>query len=112
MRTGQGYHGITNEAENAGVRVLSVSCPGASGAFFAIPAYCKINNLRVINRRAWFKSTPRNQLNHKVTGNWALAATVQNCPIRGTDTHSSPYLLNGDLLIGRPLQVGRAGDRR
>src|SRR5882762_2322493 len=21
---------------------------------------------------------------HKVTGNWALAATVQNCPIRGT----------------------------
>jgi hypothetical protein len=27
MRTGQGYHDITNEVENAGVRVLSVSCP-------------------------------------------------------------------------------------
>jgi hypothetical protein len=49
------------EAENAGVRVLSLSCPGASGAFLAILAVCKINNLRVINTPEWFKSTPRNQ---------------------------------------------------
>src|ERR1700733_14590488 len=31
-----------------------------------------------------YVSTPRNQRNHRVTGDWALAATVQNCPIRGT----------------------------
>jgi hypothetical protein len=68
MRTGQGYHGITNEAENAGIRVLSVSCPGASGAFLAILAVCKINNLRVINTREWFKSTPRNQILQALVG--------------------------------------------
>src|ERR1700727_259707 len=33
-----------------------------------------------------YVSGPRNQRNHKVTGDWALAATVQNCPIRGTAT--------------------------
>src|ERR1700733_2424827 len=33
-----------------------------------------------------YVSGPRNQRNHRVTGNWALAATVQNCPIRGTAT--------------------------
>src|SRR5580700_8053002 len=33
-----------------------------------------------------YVSGPRNQRNHKVTGNWALVATVQNCPIRGTAT--------------------------
>ena len=43
-----------------------------------------ITKMRVINNPAEFKSTPRNQRNHKVTGNWALVATVQNCPIRGT----------------------------
>ena len=43
---------------------------------------------------------PRNQRNHKVTGNWALAATVQNCPIRGT----ASQLLNRNLLVGWPSQ--------
>ena len=42
-------------------RVLSMSCPDASGAFFAVVAICRINNLRVINMPEWFKSTPRNQ---------------------------------------------------
>jgi hypothetical protein len=40
------------------IRVLSVSCPGASQAFLATLAYRKINKLRVINSPEWFKSTP------------------------------------------------------
>jgi hypothetical protein len=40
------------------VGVLSVSCPGASGAFLAVAAICRINNLRLINMPVWFKSTP------------------------------------------------------
>ena len=52
------------------VGVLSVSCPGASGAFLAILAVCKINNLRVINTRKWFKSTPRNQTGLLANKGW------------------------------------------
>jgi hypothetical protein len=37
----------------------------------------------LITQRSVVQIPPRNQT-HKVTGNWALAATVQNCPIRGT----------------------------
>jgi len=56
---------MTSEAESVDVRVLCVSCPGASGAFLAVLATCRINNLRVINMPVWFKSTPRNQRTHR-----------------------------------------------
>jgi hypothetical protein len=69
--------GFEGQAVRA-VRVLSVSCNSAKGAFLAALASMRINNLPVINTGLWFKSTPRNQRNHTVT------ATVQNCPIRGT----------------------------
>src|SRR5713101_6196355 len=52
--------------------------------FLAFPDHHRISKLHGINERLGNKSTPRNQRNHKVTGNWAFVATVQNCPIRGT----------------------------
>ena len=56
-------------------RVLSVSCPLASGAFFAILAYRKINNLHVINTRKWFKSTPRNQTSCYTSTAWERSSS-------------------------------------
>jgi hypothetical protein len=46
-------------------------------AYFGIRAGCGINKLRRMSGPLGNKSTPRNQRNHKVTGNWALVTTVQ-----------------------------------
>jgi hypothetical protein len=52
---------MKDAAESVDLHVLSMSCPDASGAFLAVVATRRINNLRVINMPVWFKSTPRNQ---------------------------------------------------
>jgi hypothetical protein len=44
------------------VRVLCVSCLGASHAFLASLAYRKINKLRAVNDRCWFESYRRHQI--------------------------------------------------
>src|SRR5271167_991186 len=45
-----------------------------------------------ITQRSVVQIHPPNQRNHRVTGNWALASTDQNCRIRELP-HSSPHLL-------------------
>src|SRR5216683_3161139 len=62
--------------------------------FLAFPDHHRISKLHGINERLGNKSTPRNQRNHKVTGNWAFVATVQNCPIRGTGSQF-PLFIRG-----------------
>src|SRR5216683_5331942 len=79
--------------------------------FLAFPDHHRISKLHGINERLGNKSTPRNQRNHKVTGNWAFVATVQNCPIRGTGSQFPLFIewkpVGWQAFLKRRCTIGR-----